>query len=169
MNKKIQLFVALLGLFMVTNCWYYSFKGTIPAHINSIAIPNFENQTSEMGIREEITQKVKLNFIQENILEVKDKKDSDSILYGVITRINDEPYTYQSSETGERVENYQIIVSVEVEWYDNVEDKQLFKQTFTAKEPYDQTGATDQTRERAIDQAVETLNDDIINSVLTIW
>lgn len=160
----------LLIIILANNqCWYYSFKGTIPPHINSIAIPEFQNNTAEFNLSETVTEQVKINFIRENILDVIDRENSNSILYGEITNINDSPLVYESSETGERVEEYQVTISIQIEWYDKIKDENLIEKQFTGKGEYDPTGATDATREEAINQALDDLTQDVINSILTIW
>ena len=98
-----------------------------------------------------------------------DRENSNSILYGEITNINDSPLVYESSETGERVEEYQVTISIQIEWYDKIKDENLIEKQFTGKGEYDPTGATDATREEAINQALDDLTQDVINSILTIW
>lgn len=166
---SIKLLILFLFIILFSSCWYYSFKGTIPSHINSIAIPEFQNNTAEFNLGEIVTDQVKINFIRENILNVTDRERANSILYGTITSIQDKPLVYESSQTGERVEEYQVTITIELEWYDKKEDENLIEKQFTGKGEYDPTGATDATREAAIDQALDNLTDDVINSILTIW
>ncbi|MCH7954892.1 MAG: hypothetical protein IIC40_04020, partial [Candidatus Marinimicrobia bacterium] len=41
---------------VVIGCGPYSFSGSsIPSHIKSVAIPIFENETAEFGIKEKVT------------------------------------------------------------------------------------------------------------------
>src|SRR6056297_3137888 len=154
---SIKLIILSIGMVLISSCWYYSFKGTIPPHINSIAIPEFQNNTAEFNLGEIVTDQVKINFIRENILNVTDRERANSILYGTITSIQDKPLVYESSQTGERVEEYQVTITIEIEWYDKKEDENLIEKQFTGKGEYDPTGATDATRESAIDQALDNL------------
>ena len=39
-----------------SSCMYYSLAGSIPPHINSVAIPIVENQTAEFGMSESVTE-----------------------------------------------------------------------------------------------------------------
>ena len=64
---------------LTTSCMFYSMAGSIPAHINSIAIPIVENQTAEFGMSESVTENLLVKFNEENILDQtgyagKDKK-----------------------------------------------------------------------------------------------
>ncbi len=79
-------------------CMFYSLAGSIPAHINSIAIPIVENQTAEFGMSESVTENLLNKFNEENILRVTDEDQATSILRGTITRISDAPYTFTKEE-----------------------------------------------------------------------
>ena len=48
--------------------------GSIPAHIKSISIPLVENQTSEFGISENITDYLVKEFYDSGILSIVDQK-----------------------------------------------------------------------------------------------
>jgi hypothetical protein len=43
---------------------FYSMAGSIPAHINSIAIPIVENQTAEFGMSESVTENLIANSMK---------------------------------------------------------------------------------------------------------
>ena len=57
----------LFILFILCSCSFYSMSGSIPPHIKTIAIPLIENETSEFGIAEDIT---------DGLLKVLTRKDS---------------------------------------------------------------------------------------------
>jgi len=115
-------------LLILTQCAFYSFSGSIPPHIKSITIPLFLNETSEFGIAESITDEVTEVFIDENIIKVIDEEISDSILRGTIKRVVDSPYTYTEME---EVSEYRYSLSIEVEWYDLIEEKVLLNKTYS--------------------------------------
>lgn len=150
-------------------CWFYSFKGTLPPHIKSIAIPAFQDQTAEFNIQEIVTDQIRNKFIQENLLKLSDKDNSNSILYGTILSIQDRPLVFEESASGEAVKEYRLTIRVEVEWYDMVYNKILFKKQFTGYSEYDPTGATDRVRETALSESMSQISDDIINSILAGW
>ena len=106
--KNFKFFIFTL----VLSCRYYSLAGSIPPHINSIAIPIVENQTSEFGISESVTENLLNIFSKENILKITDEEDATSILRGKIVMITDAPYTFTKEEAvteyGAQVYNYQI-------------------------------------------------------------
>lgn len=167
--KRALVPILCLSLFTVSQCWYYSFKGTLPAHIKTIAIPIFTDQTAEFDIQQIVTDQIRLGFIRENILKLADEERANSILYGVIRDIGDRPLVYQSTEGGEAVTEYRLTLKVQVEWYDAVEDKTVFKRQFTGFSEYDPTGSTERTREIALQESIDQITEDIINAILADW
>ncbi len=154
---------------MNSGCWYYSFKGTLPPHIKSIAIPSFEDNTAEFELSQIVTEQIKLGFIKEHILELVEKDGAHSILFGTLESISDKPIVYSESETGESVDEYRVTINVKVEWKDLVEDKQVFQKSISGYSEYDPTGASEATREKAIEQAIDNITEDIINAILADW
>ena len=63
-----------------SSCMYYSLAGSIPPHINSVAIPIVENQTAEFGMSESVTENLLAKFNEENILRVTDENNASSVL-----------------------------------------------------------------------------------------
>ena len=87
MKKYLLLFSScFLG-----SCMYYSLAGSIPPHINSVAIPIVENQTAEFGMSESVTENLLAKFNEENILRVTDEESAVSVLNGTIVRVTDAP------------------------------------------------------------------------------
>ncbi|MCD6204817.1 MAG: LptE family protein [Candidatus Marinimicrobia bacterium] len=171
-SKNIASFFSLILLILIipmTSCWFYSFKGTLPPHIKSIAIPLFGDRTAEFNIQQTVTDQIRIGFIKENILKLVEEENANSVLYGTIQSIQDRPLVYQGDASGEAVTEYRLTLKIEVEWYDKVEEKTVFKKTFTAYSEYDPTGATDRTRELALTESVDQITEDIVNQILAGW
>ncbi|SVB27048.1 uncharacterized protein METZ01_LOCUS179902 [marine metagenome] len=62
-----SLYLALLLFF---SCNFYSFKGSIPAHIKSVVISPIENTTSEFLITDLLNEKLLESMLLENIFKV---------------------------------------------------------------------------------------------------
>ncbi len=169
-NLPLILLLLWVTTLTLPSCWYYSFKGTLPPHIKSIAIPNFEDNTAEFNIQQVVTEQIRMGFIQENILKVVNEENASSVLYGTILDVKDAPLVYTSSrETGESVEEYRITLQIEAEWYDKINAKAMFKKRFTGFSEYDPTGGSEESREKALTEAVDQITEDIINAILTGW
>ena len=159
----------LLLMSILQNCWFYSFKGTLPPHIKNVAIPLFEDRTAEFNIQQVMTDLVRLGFIRENILKLVETEQAQSVLYGTIQDVQDRPLVFQESEAGESVTEYRITVRAEVEWFDLVENVSMFKKQFTGYSEYDPTGASERTRDLALEESINNITQDIINAILAGW
>jgi len=155
---------------LINACWLYSFKGTLPPDIKSIAIPIFEDRTAEFNIQQTVTDKIRLGFIKENLLKLVDEQSANSVLYGTILSIDDKPLVFtENSSSGESVTEYRVTIKIEIEWYDKVNDRSIFKKQFIGYSEYDPTGATTSTREGALSKALSQITEDIMNAILADW
>jgi outer membrane lipopolysaccharide assembly protein LptE/RlpB len=80
---------AALGLLLVfatclsTGCGY-SFRGNLPGHIKTVAVPMFRNKTEAAGLENTITSAVISAFSNGGRLRVVPAEEADSILEGEI-------------------------------------------------------------------------------------
>ncbi|MAD51542.1 MAG: hypothetical protein CMF79_03080 [Candidatus Marinimicrobia bacterium] len=175
------------SFFLLSGCIFYSMAGSIPPHIKSIAIPLVENQTAEFAMAETVTDNLVSKFTEENILRVTNEKGADSIMKGVILKVDDGPYTFSKEEA---VTEYRFTVSMKMEWLDAVNDKVLLTKQYSGWGAYglsgdisadgidnDGDGAIDgddideigDPREFAAKVAVEKIAEDVLNDILTSW
>ena len=187
-------YLLLIGFILFQGCIYYSFRGSIPAHINSIAIAPIVNETTEFGISDQIMAQLSDNLIRENILEVTNENDAESRLTIVLKSLDDKPLTYstnsQNSEGYERVEEWQIQINAEVNWHDVTRDESLFKTNFHPWGAYgtgtdistdnidnDNDGKVDtedddefgSPREAALRIAIDKLSEELVNQITSTW
>lgn len=186
MKKIIKSYIFISAIFL-QSCGFYSMAGSIPPHIKSIAIPLVENQTAEFAMAETVTDNLVSKFTKENILRVTSEKNADSMLNGIIMKVDDGPYTFSKEEA---VTEYRFTVSIKLEWVDVANDKVLLTKQYTGWGAYglsgdisadgidnDGDGAIDgddideigDPREFATKVAVEKIAEDILNDILTSW
>ncbi len=186
---RTQLILGLLPFLMVAgiSCSYYSMAGSIPPHINDIAIPLVENQTAEFGLTEAVTEDLIKKFTEENILRVSPEDEASSILRGTIVKVQDSPYTFTKEEA---VTEYRLTLTLAVEWYDVKNDKVILKKQFSGWGAYgssedistdgidnDGDGLIDgedddefgDPREFATRVAVNKIAEDVLNEIMTSW
>ncbi|MBL6826602.1 MAG: LptE family protein [Candidatus Marinimicrobia bacterium] len=161
--------------------------GSIPAGINNVYIPLIENDTAEFEISENLTSKITQEIAIQNILKITDNSDSDSTILGVITSATDGPFTFDSNE---QVDEYRFSISLKILWVDNENEKSLIEKTFTGFGNYsinndpssdgidnDNDGILDEndddefgdSRELAINIAINKIASDVVNSILSTW
>jgi len=185
--KEILKFYIFISAIFLQSCGFYSMAGSIPPHIKSIAIPLVENQTAEFAMAETVTDNLVSKFTKENILRVTSEKNADSMLNGIIMKVDDGPYTFSKEEA---VTEYHFTVSIKLEWVDVANDKVLLTKQYTGWGAYglsgdisadgidnDGDGAIDgedideigDPREFATKVAVEKIAEDVLNDILTSW
>jgi len=187
LKRKLKKIVNSLSIFMLVGCSYYSMAGSIPANINNVYIPLIENDTAEFEISENLTSKITQEIAIQNILKITDDSNSDSTILGVITSATDGPFTFDSNE---QVDEYRFSISLKILWVDNENEKNLIEKTFTGFGNYsinndpssdgidnDNDGILDEndddefgdSRELAINIAINKIASDVVNSILSTW
>ena len=187
LKRKLKKIVNSISILLIVGCSYYSMAGSIPANINSVYIPLIENDTAEFEISENLTSKITQEIAIQNILKITDNSNSDSTILGVITSAADGPFTFDSNE---QVDEYRFSISLKILWVDNENEKNLIEKTFTGFGNYsinndpssdgidnDNDGILDEndddefgdSRELAINIAINKIASDVVNSILSTW
>ena len=187
LKRKLKKIVNSISILLIVGCSYYSMAGSIPANINNVYIPLIENDTAEFEISENLTSKITQEIAIQNILKITDNSNSDSTILGVITSATDGPFTFDSNE---QVDEYRFSISLKILWVDNENEKNLIEKTFTGFGNYsinndpssdgidnDNDGILDEndddefgdSRELAINIAVNKIASDVVNSILSTW
>ena len=187
LKRKLKKIVNSISIFVLVGCSYYSMAGSIPANINNVYIPLIENDTAEFEISENLTSKITQEIAIQNILKITDNSNSDSTILGVITSTTDGPFTFDSNE---QVDEYRFSISIKILWVDNENEKNLIEKTFTGFGNYsinndpssdgidnDNDGIIDEndddefgdSRELAINIAINKIASDVVNSILSTW
>lgn len=154
----------LIAALIVSGCTY-SFRGQTAGAIKAIAIPTFENESTEFGIAERVTEVLIRGFQRDGTLRVTTADQADAILRGRILRVEDMPYTAQADRT---VEEYRFAMSCAIELVNGQTEEVLWTQTYPAWAVYQYTGALEH-RDRAIEEAVGKLQQDILNRIVGNW
>ena len=167
-NIKINSFYTLSVLFVVlytTGC-YYSFKGSLPSHLKTIAIPLFDDRNAQFpGVRENLTNKVINEFISDNTLKLVDESKADLLLTGSITSIVQQA---ASVAAGESVSAYKITVNVKVKCEDIKLSKVLYDKNIQRYGMMESEADTEGI-EDAIEEALVQITEDILNDTLGAW
>ena len=151
-------------------CGYYSFSGSsLPAHIRTVAVPMFENKTSEFGVREDITDTIIIQFTQDNSLKVADRRSADSMVSGTIVNIREQAGAYN---TNEEVKEIRVYVSVQAKYEDLKKHKTIWEESITQWGTYNPNlppGDEGSSRQDGIKEAIEKIVDDIFNKTVSGW
>jgi len=163
----IKNFIYIVLSFVLGGC-VYSFTGSsIPSDMKTIAIPVFDDVSgyTEAGLRENITNALIQKFIQDNSLQVVDRKYSDTILEGLILSLRDEPFVISGNE---QVNSRRIIIQVKIKFIDQRTKKQLWEKSFSQYSDYSADGGL-VAKQQAIQKAIENLTEDVLIATVSDW
>ena len=142
----------------------YSFKGTLPPHLKTVAIPPIANQTAEFGVAEELTDLVLARFLRDGLLKVTDEAGADSRLDLAFVQISEAPFAYNDQEQTSLV---RLTIRLQAEFWDRVEERSLWKRDFSEWGTYDPSGSP--TRSDAIAEAAGRLVEAINQQLVADW
>lgn len=154
--------VALLAL--VAGCSYYSFTGaSIPAHLNTIAIPLSEDNSVNtlVNLDEDFTELLLARFVQQTRLALQpDETEADAVLRVRIDRYSNLPTSVSGEETATL---NRVTMNVTVVYTDRVNNGELLNRSFSSFEEYDPvTQGIEGEKEAAL-----VVLDDIANDIFT--
>lgn len=159
--KNLYIFIIITFILFV-DCSHYSFTGSGNPGINSIAIPVFDDVSSEFQIREKITNAVVEKFIIDNTLKVLSEEDSDSVLKGTVVRVEDKPVSLRADETARA---FEIFIYIKAEYIDKKSKKVFFNKNIQGRGTYSEPS----DRDNGIDEAVEKITEDLLNLIISGW
>lgn len=165
-QPRILLCVAVaICVVMLPAC--YSFRGgTLPSHITTLSIAPVVDRSGfgDPTFRENCTETLILRFRSDNSVQVVDE-NGDARISSIITRVQDQIAALQSGDVeGTR----RITVSVEVEFFDAVKNKMMWKRTFENSDVYNVSDPTE-GRRNAVGRAIRRISDDVLLAVVSDW
>ena len=143
MKNKILYIITLL---LVSSCSFYSFKGSVPSHIDSITISPIINNSKEYIVLDVLNTEIYNTFLSENVLKLTDINNAKSRLEINIISVIDNPFTYSldgNSNFYEQVSEWKITIKAKVNWYDMIKDEFIFSKEISSFGIYSTNSGTD--------------------------
>ncbi len=103
----------------------YSFRGTLPEHIQTVAVPLFANKTGEPAIESLLTSAVVEAFSTNGRLRVVKREDADAILEGEVIGYSVLSISYDSQAN---VRQYRLIMTINLKLLDIRRSAVLFEE-----------------------------------------
>jgi outer membrane lipopolysaccharide assembly protein LptE/RlpB len=116
--------MTVAALALATGCGY-SFKGNLPGHVKSVAVPTFKNKTQQPAVESTITAAVINAFVTSGKLKVVSLDEADSILEGEVTGYN---VVSVAVDNRINVRQYRLVVTMNLQFRDVREGGMLFRQ-----------------------------------------
>ncbi len=162
---KIFIFLSLAFVCLFTACGPYSFSGTSLPHIKTVAIPIFQDQTAEFGIKEKLTEAVIDEFTRDNTLKITDRRNADSVIEGTILSVVDEAGTFTK---GEKVKDIKVFITVKVKYEDLKKRKIIWEEEITQWGTFNPDEGPE-SRQAGIEEAIAKIANEILNKSVSGW
>jgi len=161
----LAIFATFLILGTFSSCSIYSLSGsTLPPHIKTVEIPVFGNTTLEPGIDDDVTTELSTEIMKSQLRP--GNEGSDATIIGKVTRYSNRPHTFGAGGAEVNVEQYIVQISADVEFYDNVSARSIYKGMVSGEGTYDFQNEDEQAGR---DKAIKNLVEKIIQNSVQIW
>lgn len=163
---RITSYVGLIIVAVAASACYSFRGGSVPDHLHSITIASVVDKSNfgDASYREIATETLIRRFRTDNALQVVDD-NGDARLTPVLTSVRDQILNLQQGDLeGQR----RMVVSVEVEYFDAVKNKVVWKRTFENFDVYNVADAAED-RKRAAQTAIQRIADDVLLAVVSDW
>ncbi|MCP4632592.1 MAG: LptE family protein [candidate division Zixibacteria bacterium] len=164
MKNIVILLIAVMSISSLLSCGPYSFSGSALKGLDTISVPLFENETTQYGIREDLTDQLTEALVQDNTLKVVNVRRADSVIRGVVKKYVNECYTYDASGS---CDEYISRVYVDVTFEDMKHKEVLWEEKNI--EGYGIYSANGETEDDGMERAIEKLSANIIDKIIKGW
>lgn len=155
-------------LALLSGCGYYGTTSRTAKDIKSVAVPFFENKTSEPNLEITVTERIIDNLVADNTLSVKDENDADAVLEGKIVSFQNNPFSFNRELNAEE---YHVVITVEATLYNRRADEPIWeKQLIRGDGSYFvDTEEEGRRYEDALAESIKEITDRILNLTVQDW
>jgi outer membrane lipopolysaccharide assembly protein LptE/RlpB len=143
----------------------YSFRGTLPDHIKTVAVPVFTNRTAEPAVENWLTSAVVEAYATNGRLRVVKTQEADAILDGEVVGYSVQSIAFDNQAN---VRVYRLLVTMNIKLRDVRRNSVLFEQQgLREKSDFQVLGAVSQTI-GAEEGAVRSAAREIARSIVSL-
>jgi Lipopolysaccharide-assembly len=156
--------IAAVCLLVLSSCYSFS-GGSVPEHLKTVSIATVVDNSGfgDATFRDFTTVTLVNRFRSDNSFQLVDE-EGDARLTPILARIQDRIQNVQGNFEGER----RVVVTVDVEYFDAVKQRVVWKRSFENFDVYNAAQAAED-RPRAIRTALSRIVDDILLAVVSDW
>jgi hypothetical protein len=158
--------LAALALAVVTACGY-SFRSPVPAHLETVYVPTFQNETREFQLTQQITERVIGEFLNESRLRlVADEEDADLLVVGIVKSYDEEALSYDPGQAATPdVFSRRVLLTLDVRLEDQVREETLWENA-SLREWGEFSEERGESREDGIQRAVDKIAEELLRHVV---
>jgi len=146
-----------------SGCGPYSFSSSGASHLKTVAVPIFQDQTSEFGIKEKLTDEVIDQFTRDNTLRLTDRRNADSLIEGRIVKVDDQAGAFTRDES---VRDIKVFITVNIKYEDLKKRKIIWEEEITEWGTFN---PDEESRETGIDEAIAKIATEVLNRSVSGW
>jgi hypothetical protein len=162
--------VVLAAALGAGSCAYTTSTALLPSHIKTIAIPVFENQTTEYTLEQDVTKAVIDRFVRDNHLRIVKEKDADAVIQGRITAYKNSVFGFSTTT---RAQEYRVTISCAVVFKDQVKNRELWNEPNLVKTAnyyvVDVPGERAKTELDGRQEAISKIADEVLSRSVEGW
>lgn len=160
-------FLFLLLPLCVTACWYSTSSRTAK-DIKSIAVPFFNNMTTEPDLEINVTERIINYLIDDNTLKVLNEDNADAVLEGDIVEFTNTPFSFNVDLNADE---YRVVLVVKVSLHNRKLNEPIWQdQRITGDAAYFLDAAeAGLTYEDALEESIEEITEQILNLTVQDW
>lgn len=145
----------------------YSFRSPVPAHLNTVYVPTFQNETREFQLTQQLTERVIDEFLNESRLQlVADEEDADLLVVGTIKSYEEEALSYDPGQAANPdVFSRRVLLIVDVRLEDQVREETLWEDA-SLRQWGEFSEEQGETREDGIQRAIDKISEELLRHVV---
>jgi hypothetical protein len=141
----------------------------LPSHLKTIAIPLFENETSEYTLEQDVTDAVVQRFVSDNHLRIVDEKSADCVVKGKITQYRNTVFGISNAELAQE---YRVTIGAVVVFKDQVKNREIWRDEIIKTANYYVQAVPGQQAKTELDgrkEAIQKIADEILSRSIESW
>ena len=160
--------LAAVGL-ALSSCGYTTSPALLPSHLKSVAVPVFENGTTEYTLEQDITAVIVQRFVRDNHLRVVDEKSANCVVRGKVTQYKNAVFGFS---TAAQAQEYRVTIAVQVTFKDLVKNREVWTDEIVRTANYyvqDVPGQTARTELDGRKEAIDKIADEVLSRSVEGW
>lgn len=165
--RRIRPLALAAGVALAPAACGYSFRSPVPAHLNTVYVPTFGNETREFLLTQQLTERVINEFQNESRLRLASgEEEADLVVLGTIVDYREEALSYDPGQAvTPDVFTRRVVLTVDIRLEDQVRDEALWENPTLSQwgEFNEEQGETVET---GIQRALEKIAEEILRNVV---
>lgn len=168
MKKRTIFAFAAAAALLLAGCANYMLGTTLPAHLKTINVATFTNQTTEPGIESTVTSAVRREFQRDGQLKVLDSGDADILLTAVLVSYDVESKLYDRNNTN-KTRLQQATISCKIDAVERETGKTIVSKVVQGDKTFPVSGDIVTARRNALKDVANDLAKEVVDAVVSAW